>query len=500
MPPQRKPRRFDLDSIVLDGTKRKTLQSQLRDQLQRAILQGRLSPGEKIPSSRAMALSLGVGRITVATVYEQLISEGYLVARVGSGTRVSPRLPEELLTVSRKLQFSPTSVDVSHLSRRGREIAGFQRLTQHDRGSAVPFRPHVPAIDLFPRHLWERLVNRRQRLLPRSLMAKVDAKGYLPLREAVAGYLGASRGVRCTPDEIVITAGAQQGIDLVSRMLLDPDDRVWMEEPGYLVAKPSLEAAGAKIVYVPVDNQGLDVASGERLSPKPRLIYVTPSCQWPTGVTMSLPRRLELLASAQRSGAWILEDDYAGEFRYQGQPLSALQGLDRTGRVIYMGTFSKVLFPSLRLAYLVVPSGIADAFGVARWFTDRHSPPLEQAVLADFIDGGHFARHLRQMRTLYAERQGAVVESARRELAGAISVPPLESGMHLVGTATGVSQQILGAAANQANINYHLMSWFSATASTPGLILGYAPYSPKESQRAMKSWSKALLSPHNLIT
>ncbi|WP_010587967.1 MocR-like pyridoxine biosynthesis transcription factor PdxR [Schlesneria paludicola] len=486
-------RRFDLDSIVLSHEGPETLQSQLRDQLRRAILEGRLHPNERVPSTRGLAATLGVGRITVATVYEQLTSEGYLVATVGSGTRVSKTLPERFLNAPKPKGPKPTGNAVSSLSAQGRKIAEFGRLINFDSGRPVPFRPHVPALDAFPREIWERLTTRRQKRLPRDLLARVDPLGYRPLRESVAGYLGASRGVRCTADDIVITAGVQQGIDLIARLLIDPGDRVWLEDPGYKVARPVLEMIGAEVISAPLDQDGFDIATATRTLPSPRLIYVSPSCQWPTGVTMPLARRLELLSWVERSGAWVLEDDYTGEFRYGGRPLPALQGLDRSGRVIYMGTFSKVLFPSLRLGYFVAPPGLAEAFGVARWLADRHSPPLEQAVLADFIDGGHFARHIRQMRTLYAERQAAVVDAAQKELSTALIIPPAQAGMHLVAHTTGVSQEAAMAAASKAGIAFHPVAWYSTRTPLPsGLILGYAAYTPEASRRAMKAWARAL--------
>ena len=497
MPKNSPTRRFDLDSLALDAGALDPLHRQLRDQIRRAILEGRLRPGERVPSTRGLAGSLGIGRNTVASAYDQLASEGYLAAAVGSGTRVSRTLPERLLNAPKAGPALAPAVGgadgLSRLSARGREIAAFGRLLGLDRGRPAPFRPHIPALDAFPREVWERLTARRQKRLPRDLFARVDSLGYRPLREAVAGYLGASRGVRCTADDIVITAGVQQGIDLIARLLIDPGDKVWLEEPGYLDVRPAFEMAGAEVISVPLDADGLDVSAAERSQPRPRLAYVSPSCQWPTGITMPLARRLELLSWADRSGAWVLEDDYAGEFRYGGRPLPALQGLDRSGRVIYTGTFSKVLFPSLRLGYLVAPPGLAEAFGAARWLADRHSPPLEQAVLADFIDGGHFARHIRQMRTLYAERQGAVVDSAHAELSGAVDIPAAEAGMHLVARAVGASQEAIMAAASGVGVEYHPISRYSAaTPPAPGLILGYAAYPPESSRRAMQAWARAL--------
>ncbi|OWK36176.1 Transcriptional regulator, GntR family domain / Aspartate aminotransferase [Fimbriiglobus ruber] len=484
-----------MDTLVLDPDTATPIYRQLQDQLRRAILDGLLRPGERVPSTRRLAGTLGIGRITVAAAYEQLAAEGYLAAAVGSGTRVSQILPERLLNAPRP---RPAAVPVadrrSGLSARGKTIATYARWPNLDGGRPPrPFRPHLPALDAFPRDVWERLTTRRQRRLPRDLMHRDDPLGYRPLREAIAGYLGASRGVRCTPDEVVVTAGAQQGIDLIARLLLDPGDAVWLEEPGYLPAKPVFEMAGVEVVPVPVDADGLDVAAGQRLRPKARLAYVTPSCQWPLGVTMTLSRRLELLAWADRVGGWVLEDDYAGEFRYAGRPLPALQGLDRNGRVVYMGTFSKVLFPALRLGYLVVPADLTPAFLAARWLTDRHSPPLIQAVLADFIDGGHFSRHLRRMRTLYAERQAVVVAAAKAELAGAIDLSPADVGMHLVARLVDSAEESVMDAAVAAGIESHALSGYKATPGPDSRrILGYAAYPPKAARQAMKAWGRAL--------
>jgi GntR family transcriptional regulator/MocR family aminotransferase len=253
------------------------------------------------------------------------------------------------------------------------------------------------------------------------------------LREEIAAYLGAARAVECGWEQVIVVSGSQQALDLAARVLLDPGDAAWVEDPGYAGARGALIAAGARIVPVPVDEEGLRVSDGVRRAADARLAYVSPSHQYPLGATMSVSRRLELLAWASRTGAWVLEDDYDSEYRYTGRPLEALQGLDAEGRVIYLGTFSKVLSPALRLGYLVVPPDLVDPFSAARELTDRHSPLVEQAVLARFIAEGHFARHIRRMRTLYAERQDILVEAAAGDLRGLLDVRPAEAGMHLVG-------------------------------------------------------------------
>ena len=492
------PQRFDLDLLGLDPDAAAPLYRQLQDRLRATILEGRLRLGERLPSIRRLALTLGVARNTVAGAFDQLTAEGYLRAAVGSGTRVSDDLPERLLYAGAPAAGGGPAPGGPGLSARGTRVAAIAPWLGAEAPRARPFRPHLPALDAFPRALWERLSAARARRMPRdAAMGRVDPLGYRPLREAVSGYLGTARGVRCTPDQVVITAGSQQGLDLIARLLLDPGDSAWIEEPGYTPAAAVFELAGATVVPVPVGPEGLDVAAGEALAPRARLVYVTPASQWPLGVTMTPARRLELLAWAGRADAWILEDDYNGEFRFAGRPLPALQGLDRGGRVIYMGTFSKVLFPALRLGYLVVPGTLARAFGAARWLADRHSPPVEQAALADFIDGGHFARHIRRMRTLYAERQAAVVDAAARELAGEVEIPSASAGMHLIARAAGGLDEatVLGAAV-AAGVENHPVARYSARGTEGlGLVLGFAAFSPEASRRAVRAWARALTSP-----
>ncbi|HEU5318751.1 MAG TPA: aminotransferase class I/II-fold pyridoxal phosphate-dependent enzyme [Chloroflexota bacterium] len=299
-------------------------------------------------------------------------------------------------------------------------------------GAQRAFRLGAPALDAFPSQTWGRLVARRWRRSSASLMSYQDTAGYLPLREAIAGYLSASRGVRCTAEQVIVVGGSQQALDMILRALLDPWDDAWIEDPGYLGARGAMLAAGIHPIAVPVDEQGMNVAAGIAASPQARLAYVSPSHQFPIGVTMSLPRRLALLEWAAKTGAWVLEDDYDSEFRYDGRPLAALQGLDREGRVIYVGTFSKVLFPGLRLGYLVLPPALIDLFHKARFFNGIHSQALEQAALADFIAEGHFARHVRRMRALYAERQ-QLLANAMHPLRGLVELQTSPAGMHAVG-------------------------------------------------------------------
>ena len=373
---------------------------QLYDKLRRAILDGRLRAGAKLPSTRGLAQELAIARNTVMGAYEQLLAEGYLEGKTGSGTYVARTLPEAVLNISPVRPTASVTRNPGRLSRRGQTLAT-NRLGIRYIEPPRPFRPGTPAIDHFPFDLWSRLLAKYWRREPAGLLPYTDPAGYEPLRAAIAEYISAARAVRCDPEQIIVVSGAQQALDLATRLLLDPGDEVWMEDPGYNGARAAFLGAGVKPVAVPIDNDGLDVTMGEKLSPHARLAYVTPSHQYPTGVVMTLSRRLGLLRWAERKRRWILEDDYDSEFRYASRPVPSLQGLDKSGTVIYCGTFSKVLFPSLRLGYIVVPASLVDAFRGAKAVVDRHCPTVEQAVLAEFIAEGHLARHIRRMRMLY---------------------------------------------------------------------------------------------------
>src|SRR5215208_4673656 len=411
--------------IALDAESAETLYRQVYRAIRAAILEGRLGPRTRLPSTRGLARDLGVSRSTVVQAYEQLRAEGYVDGRIGSGTRVSAMVPDSLLRLhdARGARPAPPALSsgaggtaggtagvaagafAGRPSARGEALAAVPRRLLDVRWLAPrAFRGGVPAVDVFPVEIWGRLMARRWRLTPPRLLSYGDPFGHPPLRAAVAEYLNAARGVRCTPEQVLITAGSQQALDLCARTLLDPGDRAWVEDPGYLGARGAIVAAGAQPVPVPVDAEGLDVAAGRERCPRARLAFVTPSRQLPLGMTMSASRRLALLEWAARAGAWVIEDDYDSEFRYASRPLAALQGLDPHGCVLYVGTFSKVMFPSLRLGYLVVPPRLAEAFAAARHFADYCPPYLEQAVMSDFITEGHFERHIRRMRTIYRER------------------------------------------------------------------------------------------------
>jgi GntR family transcriptional regulator/MocR family aminotransferase len=473
------------------------LHRQLYDGLREAILSGRLRPGVRLPSTRALAVDLGASRNTVLAAFGQLLAEGYLEGRVGAGTTVASTLPETLLRAHPEAAGTERPGRRPRLSRRGALLVRTRAAFARGAATAHPFRPGLPGLEFFPFDLWTRLLARRWRRVPRQLLDYGDPAGHAPLREVIAAYLGEARAVRCDAGQVIVVTGAQQAVDLAARVLLDPGDTAWVEDPGYPGARGALIAAGIRLAPVPVDAEGLVVRRGAQRAPRARLVYVTPSHQYPLGVTMSLNRRLALLEWASRSGAWILEDDYDSEYRYSGRPLAALQGLDTVGRVIYAGTFSKVLFPALRLGYLVVPPDLVDAFVAARALADRHSPSVTQAALADFIDAGHFARHVRRTRALYAERQAALVGAVRRTLGGLLEVTPAEAGMHLLGwLPDGVDDREAARAALAREVDAPPLSSFRARISRDeergGLVLGYAAYTPREIDDACLRLAAAL--------
>jgi GntR family transcriptional regulator/MocR family aminotransferase len=466
---------------------------QLYDGMREAILTGRLVPGGRLPSTRMLALDVGCSRNTVITAFEQLAAEGYLEGRVGAGTTVSKTLPETALRVPEAdIPVRRLTNRRRFLSRRGALLLRAYSL-QPATSTSRPFRLGLPAMDAASCETWTRLVARWTRKTPRRLLEYGDPAGYRPLREAIATYLREARGVRCTVDEVIVVSGSQQGIDLTARVLLDPGDTVWVEDPCYPAARAAFVTSELRPCAVPVDSEGLQVRIGAARAPGAKLVYVTPSHQFPLGVTMSLSRRLALLEWARQKNAWILEDDHNSQYRYASRPLAALQGLDTEGCVIYVGSFSKVLFPALRLGYAVVPARLVDAFVAARALIDRHSPTGPQAALADFIGEGHFARHIRRNRALYAERQAALVR-ATRSLAGQLDISPSEAGMHLVGwLPPGTDDRAVSRAAAEHGVETSALSVYRLRSSGPGgLILGYTGFSERELSEGAKALERAL--------
>jgi GntR family transcriptional regulator/MocR family aminotransferase len=488
--------------INLDGQSQTPLYRQLYDCLRRAILTGQLAPGTRLQSSREMASELKVSRNTVVNAYEQLLAEGYLEGQVGSGTYVSRALPEDLISVKTLTRArSRAGAGGAALSERGRIFAAFAPSVPRAPEPVRPFQAGVPALDSFPFDTWLKLLAKHWRRPAAALLGYGEPQGHAPLRRAVASYLGLSRAVRCTPEQVIIIDGAQMAFDLIARVLLDPGDAAWMEEPGYPGVRAALTAAGARLVHVPVDAEGLDVAAGAALEPGARLIYVTPSHQFPLGMTMSLPRRLALLDWASRAGAWVMEDDFDSEYRYEGRPLASLQGLDTDGRVVYIGTFSKFLFPSLRLGYIVAPPNLVDAFVAARAMAGRHSPTVEQAVLTDFIEEGHFGRHIRRMRTLYRERQTFLVEALRREAGDTVEVEPADAGIQLTAwLPEGLDDKEVSRAAAERGVESRPVSGFYAgKPGRAGVELGYAAFNEAQIRKGAAEFAAAVRSCLNAL-
>jgi GntR family transcriptional regulator/MocR family aminotransferase len=483
-----------LPNLRIDHASPTPLHHQLYDGIRSAILAGQLRANIRLPSTRALARDLGISRNTVLEAYAQLLAEGYIEGQVGSGSYVSPTLPDAVLQYQADTGL-PHAPSQRAPSQRGKLLAATPVSTSRDSGTLRPFRPGLPAFESFPFDTWSRLMARHWRQPPSELLSYGNPRGYPPLREAIAEYLITSRGVRCTPEQVIIVSGSQQGLDLATRVLLDIGDKAWIEDPGYMGARGALTSAGAKVVPVPVDDEGLIVAEGIARCAAARLVYITPSHQFPLGVTMSLGRRLALLEWAHRTGAWILEDDYDSEYRYTGRPLPALQGLDSENRTVYLGTLSKTLFPSLRVGYVVVPADLVGPFVAAKALADRHAPSIEQAVLADFFAEGYFARHVRRTRMLYAERQAALVAAAGTELAGLLRVEPAEAGMHLVGyLPPDVDDQAVSAKAAEHGVEAPALSLYGIAPERPrGLMLGYAAFGQAAIGEGVRQLRKALL-------
>ena len=497
-------RRTSLPNIVinLDGASADPLYRRLYDELRGAILAGKLVPGSRLPSTRELATELGLSRTTVLNAFDQLIAEGYVEGHTGVGTYVSRSLPEDLLHIRAKtVDLAKRSSPRRTLSRRGEHLAATPVTIAQHVDKPRPFRSGIPALDLFPFTTWARLTSRRWRTASYELLQYGDPAGYRPLRQAIAAYLGASRAVRCEADQVIVVAGSQQALEIAAQVLLDPGDAVWVEDPGYLGARGAMLGAGARLVPVPVNEEGLDVAEGIKRSASAHVACVSPSHQFPLGMIMSLTRRLAILEWAVGCGGWIIEDDYDSEYRYSGRPVASLQGLDTQGRVIYIGTFSKVLFPSLRLGYIVAPPDLVEPFIKARAIFDRHSPTIEQAVLADFINEGHFARHIRLMRTFYAERQGVLVKEIKNKLDGLLEVRPDEAGMHLIAWLPNDIRDTVTserAAAHGVEVGA-LSNYCLEQKMRNALILGYAAYDPREIRKGVRQLSEILLNPENPV-
>ena len=457
----------------------------LYETLRQEILAGQLKAGARLPATRDLAEQFGFARGTIVAAFEQLTAEGYVEGRMGSGTYVSQTLPEILLQVEHpdgsegQARHAPKRV----LAQYGKDVKLFPG---YERRPTRAFRPNLPALDLFPIELWTKVTAGVLRRAPTQLLMGCDAMGYLPLREVVSDYLNASRGVRCSAQQIAIVSGVQEALDVVSRLLIQPGDVVCMEDPGYTGAAAVFASCRAKVHPTPVDQEGLVIRRLPRTGV--RLVYVTPGHQFPLGVTMSLARRVALLEWAKHSGALIFEDAYDSEYRYRGRPVPALQGLAPSHAVLHAGTFSKTLFPGLRLGYMVVPESFVKRVEAVRSVTTRHAPVLDQAVLHAFMAEGHFARHVRQMRTVYAERLGTLLAQVDAKLRGALSITGIEAGLQTAGwLQAGMSSTRIASAAAEHGVEVTPLSGYaSGKFPIEGLQIGFAAVNSKEIRRGIE--------------
>ncbi|CUW39071.1 putative Transcriptional regulator [Magnetospirillum sp. XM-1] len=435
--------------------------------LREAVLDGRLGEGAALPSSRSLAAQLGVARNTVLAAYDQLAAEGFTEARQGSATRVAARQP-----LLGRADSGPSIPPPPPETKVAAWSATPPMLMVRD--PTRPFAPGVPDLAAFPHAEWRRVLGRLWRRPPVELMCGIDPLGHPPLRRAIAEHVGRTRAVRCDADRIMVVGGSQQALDLVARVLVEPGEPVLVEDPCYGGLSGVLRAAGAKALAVPVDESGFDPDLAERLCPQARLACVTPSHQFPTGATMPLARRLALIDWAARKGGWIIEDDYDSDFHHGGQQAASLQGLDRWGRTLYLGTFSKSMFPGLRLGWLVVPHALLPAFVAARRVADMAPAGLTQAAMAAFMIEGHFGAHLRRMRGLYGRRRTQLLDAAARILGPSLPVAAGEAGLHaILRLPEGCDENAAARAAQAHGLAPAPLGFHRVTKGPPGLILGY---------------------------
>ncbi|KAB0266873.1 PLP-dependent aminotransferase family protein [Microvirga brassicacearum] len=471
-----------LQALTIDRSSRIPIGTQLCCALRELILSSAIEPGQRLPSSRTLANDLDISRTTAIGVYEQLATERLITSRVGAGAYVS-----EELTASRPIPADPepSAAAARQSTRLARLMAGaseqfFQRLSHPVEPRA--FTTGMPAFDEFPMAVWARLSAKYWREPRNIVLGYPEAGGSMVLRGAIAAHLRTNRGVICRAEEIFIVNGAQEAFHRIGNTLIDPGDKVWFENPGAIGARNALISCGARLVPLSIDSDGIDVAEGLRMAPNFRLAFVTPSHQHPLGVNMSLTRRFELLRAAERAGAWIIEDDYDGDFYYSGRPLPTLKSIDAAGRVIYVGTFSKSLFPALRLGYVVVPPELVGIFNRIAGAILNGAPANLQAIVANFIQEGHFASHVRRMRKIYAERHDIFVEAAQRRLSGLLDVKVTNTGLQTVGVLPhGVDEVEVATRAEARGITVAPIGRFCIDPiSTKGLVLGFSGIRPRQ--------------------
>lgn len=470
------------------------LKDQLYHAFREAILDGRLHPRMKLPSSRALSETMQISRNSVLQGFERLIDEGYLLTKPGSGTYVSDTIPDELIDIPNraresaqafdsKLEINPQLIEMARLKAKGN--------TDH---SHSMFNIGVGCVDIFPHQLWGRLLGRVWRKSRKTLGKSNNSAGYLPLREAISDYARSTRGLNCTPEQIIIINGTQQAINLTAQVLLQQGDEVWLDEPGYDGALGAFLSQNMRVRPVSVDDEGTNIADAIQRWPAVKLAFTAPSHQFPLGGMLSLPRRLALLDWAAEQSKWILEDDYNSEFRYSARPIQALQGLDKQQRVIYAGTFSKMLLPELRLGFLVVPPKLVQAFQLAKHYADTHTAHLEQATLALFIAEGHYARHVRRVRKACLARQTALIAAIEQYLPDKLSVQTSDSGIHLVCWLKGdlTEEEVLNKCRQIRLGAQPLSRYCQAPYPRQAILLGYAAHTPDDLRESIKKLAQIL--------
>ena len=473
-----------LNMVRLDRRQKAPLQLQLCRQIRELIISGQLKAGVRLPSTRDLVNHLGVSRNTIVYALDQLVAEGYLRSRTGSGIYI-----EDLPGRNERIAFGKGNHDnrlSMKISARAERFSGLSISPPSLSSNARPFRPCQPALDLFPIRLWNRARSYALRAQARQLLGENDSGGLLRLRSTLAIYLRESRGVRCTADQVLVTAGTQQALSLIADCLVSRDDAVWIEDPGSLGARAAFLRAGAALIPISVDQEGLCISTNTTTR-HPVLIYTTPSHQFPLGITMSLSRRLALLEFARSASTWVIEDDCDSEFRYVGRPLPALQGLS-DDCVIYTGSFSTVLFPSLRLGYVVAPNQLIEVFRKAKEVHDGPAAALDQATAAMFIEEGFFSTHVRRMRKLYRERRDIFLHEAEKNLSGLISFPRVQTGTDVVGSLpqnyddVQVSRQLA-----LHDVDAPPLSAYSLKPFPPGLVFGFTGFSATQTRSSIRS-------------
>ncbi|WP_442114075.1 MocR-like pyridoxine biosynthesis transcription factor PdxR [Pseudomonas sp. NUPR-001] len=483
-----------LAAIELDRDSATPLYRQLYLQIRKQILTGRLQGGIRLPSTRTLSQELKLSRITLLNAFDQLIAEGFLVSRTGAGTYVGdewersghteppPPAPPQLSDLSQSM-----------LSLRSHHFRGVS-YAHYSADTPTSFLPSHGAFEAFPQHLWKRLLARHSQKPSKDMLGYGELQGLQALRQAIAEYVFDARGIDCSAEQVVIVSGAQQAFNLLAMLLLNPDDPVWMEDPGHIAARIAFQAHGCRVTPVRIDEQGIDVQQGIAECPEACLVFTTPSRQHPLGVTLSHARRLQLIDWAAAHQRWVIEDDCDSELRYSGRQLPALYAMDQSDRVIYVGTFSKVLFPSLRLGYVVLPPALVEPFCTLRAVLDRSPPTLLQAVTADFMSEGHFIGHIRRMRALYQARQSCLVGVLERRLGHFLRITPVEAGMHLIAwlPAHLDDQDIARQLAGHGVHTYALSDYCLQRYLPPALLLGFAGTAQAEAETKVQALVQAL--------